>query len=82
MKSHRVHRHLNIEELEPRIAPATYHITDVNGLQAMQNDLAGTYILDNDINASVTSSPSWNSGAGLPLAAIACRAMAIPIPKR
>ena len=58
----RIHRRLNIEELEPRIAPTTYHITDVNGLQAMQNDPAGTYILDNDINASVTS--SWNAGAG------------------
>ena len=62
MSTRRIHRRLTVEELEPRIAPTTYHITDVNGLQAMQNDLAGTYILDNDIDASATS--TWNSGAG------------------
>ena len=62
MALRRIHRQLRLEELEPRIAPTTYHITDVNGLQAMQNDLAGTYILDNNIDASATS--TWNSGAG------------------
>lgn len=37
-------------------------IHDVNQLQAMKNNLAGNYVLGNDINATTTS--SWNSGAG------------------
>jgi len=37
-------------------------ITDVNDLQAMENDLAGSYWLANDINAAITS--TWNGGAG------------------
>ena len=37
-------------------------ITNVNELQAMENDLAGDYWLANDIDASATS--GWNGGAG------------------
>lgn len=37
-------------------------IYDVDDLQAMENDLNGTYELANDINASPTS--GWNGGAG------------------
>jgi len=37
-------------------------ITNVTELQAMQNDLAGTYYLANDIDASATS--GWNDDAG------------------
>ena len=37
-------------------------ITNVDDLQAMENDLAGTYWLANDINAAITS--TWNGGAG------------------
>jgi hypothetical protein len=37
-------------------------IYDVDDLQAMQNDLAGSYYLANNIDASVTS--GWNGGAG------------------
>ncbi len=37
-------------------------ITDVNGLQAMSDNLGGWYELGNDIDASATS--TWNSGAG------------------
>ena len=37
-------------------------ITTVNELQAMQDDLAGTYWLANDIDASATV--GWNAGAG------------------
>lgn len=38
------------------------HITTLNGLQAMKDDLAADYVLDNDIDASATS--GWNGGAG------------------
>ena len=37
-------------------------ITDVDGLQAMADGLAGDYILGGDINAAATS--TWNLGAG------------------
>ncbi len=37
-------------------------ITDVNGLQAMENDLAADYELGNNIDASATS--GWNGGLG------------------
>lgn len=37
-------------------------ITNVNELQAMNNDLAGTYWLANDIDATATA--GWNGGAG------------------
>lgn len=37
---------------------ATYHISTLLGLQAMSADLAGDYILDNDIDASDTE--EWN----------------------
>lgn len=37
-------------------------ITNVNELQAMESDLAGTYWLENDIEAAATS--GWNGGAG------------------
>jgi hypothetical protein len=37
-------------------------ITDVQGLQAIQNNLSGNYCLANDIDASATA--GWNSGAG------------------
>ena len=37
-------------------------IYDVDDLQAMQDDLTGSYILMNDIDASATS--GWNAGAG------------------
>ncbi|RLM53907.1 PKD domain-containing protein [Halobellus sp. Atlit-31R] len=37
-------------------------ITDVDELQAMENDLDGHYELANDIDASVTA--TWNDGAG------------------
>ena len=37
-------------------------ITDVDELQAMENDLAGDYWLANDINAAITS--TWNGGDG------------------
>ena len=37
-------------------------ITNVTELQAMENDLAGSYYLANDIDASATS--GWNGGAG------------------
>jgi len=40
----------------------TYYITNVSELQDMYNDLEGTYILSNDIDASITS--TWNGGAG------------------
>ena len=39
-----------------------YVITDVYQLQEMQNDLAASYVLGNDIDASGTV--SWNSSAG------------------
>ncbi len=39
-----------------------YVIGDVNDLQAMGNDLAGYYILNNDIDAAVTV--GWNGGLG------------------
>jgi hypothetical protein len=42
--------------------PDPYIITDVNQLQEMQNDLAASYVLGNDIDASGTV--SWNGGAG------------------
>ena len=41
---------------------ATYYITNVWELQNMNNDLSGSYVLANDIDASVTS--TWNDGAG------------------
>jgi len=37
-------------------------ISDVTDLQNMNNDLAGTYWLANDIDAAITS--TWNGGAG------------------
>ncbi len=37
-------------------------ISNVTELQAMENDLAGDYVLVNDIDASATS--GWNDGAG------------------
>jgi len=37
-------------------------ITDVDGLQAMEDDLTEDYVLGNNIDASATS--TWNSGAG------------------
>jgi hypothetical protein len=40
----------------------TYHITNVWELQNMSDDLSGDYILDNNIDASITS--TWNAGAG------------------
>ena len=39
-----------------------YTITNVEELQAMQNDLNGYYVLDNDIDASDTV--NWNGGEG------------------
>ncbi|MBU1128127.1 MAG: hypothetical protein KKE01_03515, partial [Candidatus Omnitrophica bacterium] len=45
---------------QPSCFAATYHITNVDELQAMQNDLYGDYILDNDIDASETQ--TWNGG--------------------
>ncbi|MBU1127838.1 MAG: hypothetical protein KKE01_02005, partial [Candidatus Omnitrophica bacterium] len=47
---------------QPSCFAATYHITNVDELQAMQNDLYGDYILDNDIDASETQ--TWNGGKG------------------
>ncbi|MBA7639285.1 hypothetical protein ES703_46943 [subsurface metagenome] len=41
---------------------AVYHITNVTELQEMNNDLAGDYILDNDIDAVETK--TWNGGLG------------------
>ena len=37
-------------------------IRDVNQLQAINTDLAGSYVLARDVNASATS--NWNAGAG------------------
>ncbi|MBM4068260.1 MAG: hypothetical protein FJ271_04870 [Planctomycetes bacterium] len=51
---------LVVEWLEDRIALATYYITNVQQLQAMEKDLNGTYILANDIDASSTQ--SWYLG--------------------
>ena len=42
--------------------PDPYIITDVYQLQEMQNDLAASYVLGNDIDASGTV--SWNGGEG------------------
>ncbi|MBU0708378.1 hypothetical protein KJ596_01345 [Patescibacteria group bacterium] len=47
---------------QPLCYAATYHITNVDELQAMKNDLNGDYILDNDIDASETQ--TWNGGQG------------------
>ncbi|GAI11132.1 unnamed protein product, partial [marine sediment metagenome] len=38
------------------------HITTLEQLQAMKDDLTADYILDNDIDASATS--GWNDGKG------------------
>jgi hypothetical protein len=46
---------------DPGLLRAT-PISDINGIQAIENDLAGNYYLTNDIDASDTV--SWNSGAG------------------
>lgn len=40
----------------------TIHISTLDQLQAMKDDLSADYILDNDIDASATS--GWNGGAG------------------
>jgi len=42
--------------------PVGTAITNVTELQAMENDLAGSYYLANDIDASATT--GWNAGAG------------------
>ncbi|MCI5191907.1 MAG: LamG domain-containing protein [Candidatus Electrothrix sp. AU1_5] len=39
-----------------------YNIADINQLQEMSDDLGAYYVLENDIDASDTS--SWNDGAG------------------
>jgi hypothetical protein len=44
------------------LANATTQITTVEELQAIQNNLSGSYALAADINASATS--TWNDGAG------------------
>jgi hypothetical protein len=45
------------------VSPTAYGvILNVNQLQAMGNNLAGNYVLGNDIDASATS--GWNGGAG------------------
>jgi len=61
MSRRTVHRRLRIEELEPRIAPAIL-VQTLTDLQNMKNNLAGSYLLANDIDASSTT--SWNLGAG------------------
>jgi len=43
-------------------SPATIHIKTITELQNMNNCLCAHYILDNDIDASVTK--TWNSGDG------------------
>ena len=48
---------------DSKILPkASYVVSDVNGLQNMNLDLAGDYTLANDIDASATS--GWNGGLG------------------
>lgn len=47
--------------------PQLPHVTAVNNLEdleAMQNDLTGNYYLTGDIDASITSDASYNSGQG------------------
>ena len=44
------------------VGATNYHITNCTQLQNMCDDLAGTYILDNDINCSDTI--NWNGMAG------------------
>ena len=44
------------------VGAVTYYITNVTELQDMESDLAGDYILSNNIDASATS--GWNGGEG------------------
>ncbi len=39
-----------------------YQLTDIYGVQGMNGNLAASYVLNNNINASITS--GWNAGAG------------------
>jgi hypothetical protein len=51
-----------VVEAEPANPPVILNIYDVNDLQNMNTNLGGTYVLMNDIDATITS--TWNAGAG------------------
>jgi len=57
-----INTNVNASDIGDNEIRTTYHITNVWELQNMSNDLSGDYILDNDIDASITN--TWNGGNG------------------